>query len=342
MRKETRTLFNAYMARIAEINGIPVADASSKFTVEPSVQQTLETKVQESSDFLKRINVYGVDEQEGEKIGMGVTGPVASTQKTEGAGSGDRSTRDVAALDDLGYRCEQTNYDTHVRYATLDAWAKFPDFQMRLTNMIIQRIALDRIMIGFNGTSRAPTSNLAVNTLLQDVNIGWLQKIRTLAPERYLKETAAGSGKVSIGGAGNEYQTLDGLVYDLVNSMIDPWYQDDTRLVVVCGRKLLADKYFPLVNKTQDPTETLAADMVISQKRVGGLPAVRVPYFPADSVLVTRLDNLSVYYQRGAQRRAVIDNPKRDRIETFQSSNDAYVLEDLGCAAFAENIEIVA
>ncbi len=82
--------------------------------------------------------------------------------------------------------------------------------------------------------------------------------------------------------------------------------------------------------------------MVISQKRVGGLPAVRVPYFPADSVLVTRLDNLSVYYQRGAQRRAVIDNPKRDRIETFQSSNDAYVLEDLGCAAFAENIEIVA
>ncbi len=30
MRKETRTLFNAYMARIAEINGIPVADASSR------------------------------------------------------------------------------------------------------------------------------------------------------------------------------------------------------------------------------------------------------------------------------------------------------------------------
>ena len=197
MRKETRTLFNAYMARIAELNGIPVADASSKFTAEPSVQQTLESKVQESSDFLKRINVYGVDDQEGEKIGMGVTGPVASTQKTEGADSGDRSTRDVSSLDNRGYRCEQTNYDTHVRYATLDAWAKFPDFQMRLTNMIIQRIALDRIMIGFNGTSRAPTSNLAANALLQDVNVGWLQKIRTKAPERYLKETAAGATKVS-------------------------------------------------------------------------------------------------------------------------------------------------
>ncbi len=342
MRKETRILFNNYMARIAELNGIPVTDASSKFTAEPSVQQTLETKVQESSDFLQRINVYGVDEQEGEKIGMGITGPVASTQKTEGAGGGDRSTRDVSTLDDHGYRCEQTNYDTHVRYATLDAWAKFPDFQLRLTNLIIQRIALDRIMVGFNGTSRAATSNLAVNTLLQDVNVGWLQKIRTVAPERYLKETDTGTNKVSIGGEGDEYQTLDGLVYDLVNSMIDPWYQDDTRLVAVCGRKLLADKYFPLVNKTQDPTEALAADVIISQTRVGNLPAVRVPYFPANAVLVTRLDNLSIYYQRGSQRRAVIDNPKRDRIETYQSSNDAYVLEDYGCAALAENIELAA
>lgn len=343
MRNETRTLFHAYMARIAELNGVPVTDVSSKFTASPSTQQTLENKVQESSQFLQQINMYGVDEQEGEKIGMGVSGPIASTQKTEGAGSGDRTTRDVAALDDKKYRCEQTNYDTHIRYATLDAWAKFPDFQTRLSGQIIQRIALDRMMIGFNGASRAPTSNLANNPLLQDVNIGWLQKIRTEAAERHLKETTPGSGKISIGAAGDEYQTLDALVYDLVNSMIDPWYQEDTKLVVVCGRKLLADKYFPLVNdKGQRPTDTVAADMLISQKRLGGQPAVRVPFFPANAVLVTRLDNLSVYYQRGAQRRAVIDTPKRDRVETYQSSNDAFVIEDYGCTAFAENIEVAA
>ncbi|WP_332103934.1 phage major tail tube protein, partial [Escherichia coli] len=40
----------------------------------------------------------------------------------------------------------------------------------------------------------------------------------------------------------------------------------------------------------------LAADVIISQKRIGNLPAVRVPYFPADAMLITKLENLSIYY----------------------------------------------
>ncbi|MEA7515319.1 P2 family phage major capsid protein, partial [Salmonella enterica subsp. enterica serovar Virginia] len=36
---------------------------------------------------------------------------------------------------------------------------------------------------------------------------------------------------------------------DAVNELIDAVYQDDDDLVVVCGRELLSDKYFPLVNK---------------------------------------------------------------------------------------------
>ncbi|MDP4987717.1 MAG: phage major capsid protein, P2 family [Porticoccaceae bacterium] len=38
----------------------------------------------------------------------------------------------------------------------------------------------------------------------------------------------------------------------------------------------------------------------------------------------------------------MIDNPKRDQIENYESSNDAYVVEDYGCTAFAENIEMGA
>lgn len=351
MHNETRAQYEAYVQRIAELNNVNAKAVESRFTATPSVQQTLETKIQESSQFLNSINIIGVDEQEGEKIGLGVSGPIASTQKTDGGSSGDRTTRDIAVLDDNNYRCEQTNYDTHIRYATLDAWAKFQDFQTRLTGSIIQRIALDRIMIGFNGTSRADTSNISTNKLLQDVNIGWLQQIRTNAPERWMKEVADSSNKIVIRpkyAAGEtlaeqnpgDYQNLDALVYDLVNNLIDPWYQESTDLVVLCGRQLLADKYFPLVNDNSKPTESIAADLIISQKRIGGLPAIRVPYFPANTLLVTQLKNLSVYYQRGAQRRSVMDNPKRDRIETYQSSNDAFVIEDYGCVALAENIEI--
>ncbi|MCY1275626.1 phage major capsid protein, P2 family [compost metagenome] len=112
--------------------------------------------------------------------------------------------------------------------------------------------------------------------------------------------------------------------------------------MVVCGRQLLADKYFPLLNKERDPTQKLATDIIMSQKRIGNLPAVRVPYFPPDALLVTRLDNLSIYYQEGSRRRTIVDNAKRDRIENYESSNDAYVIEDLACAAMAEKIEVAA
>jgi hypothetical protein len=88
------------------------------------------------------------------------------------------------------------------------------------------------------------------------------------------------------------------------------------------------------------PTEKTAADMMISQKRIGGLQAVRVPHFPANTIMVTRLDNLSLYWQEGSRRRNIIDNPKRDQIENYESSNDSYVVEDYGCAAVAENIEL--
>ncbi|RCU00375.1 capsid protein, partial [Acinetobacter baumannii] len=80
---------------------------------------------------------------------------------------------------------------------------------------------------------------------------------------------------------------------DAVNELIDVVYQDDDDLVVICGRERLSDKYFPLVNKEQENREKLAADMIISQKRMGGLQAVRAPFFPPNALLITRLDNLS-------------------------------------------------
>lgn len=42
---------------------------------------------------------------------------------------------------------------------------------------------------------------------------------------------------------------------DAVNELIDVVYRDDDDLVVICGRELLFDKYFPLVNKEQENSE---------------------------------------------------------------------------------------
>lgn len=160
MRPTTRFKFNAFLTRVAELNNVDASDMNKKFTVEPSVSQTLMTRVQESSDFLTRINIVPVGEMKGEKIGVGVTGSIAST--TDTAGGDERETADFAALDAEGYECGQINYDFHIRYNTLDLWARYEDFQARLRDAIIKRQALDRIMVGFNGTSRAKTSNLSI------------------------------------------------------------------------------------------------------------------------------------------------------------------------------------
>lgn len=333
MRNPTRALYSAYVQAIAQLNGVP--DATVRFSVDPAVQQKLETRIQASSQFLQKINVLGVDEQSGQKVGLGIGSPIASTTDTS---TKDRTPIDPTTLDGSGYVCTQTNFDTALKYSRLDAWAHFPDFQTRIRDAIVQRTALDRICIGFNGTSRAATSDRAANSLLQDVNIGWLQKYRANAADRVMHEAVAGSNKVKIG-KGADYENLDALVLDALQ-LLDEWYRDDPSVVVVMGSSLLHDKYFPIVSSANVATEQAALDMVISGKRIGGKQAVSAPFMPADKMLITRLDNLSIYFQNGARRRAVIDNPKRDQIENYESSNEAYVVEDYGCGAVVENIEI--
>lgn len=336
MKNDTRLAFNEYLAQQTKLNSVP--SAAETFSVAPSVQQRLETKIQESSAFLKRINVIGVRDMKGEKLGLGVSGTIAS--RTDTSGNGERTTQDAATLSNQEYECKQTNYDTHIRYATLDAWAKFPDFQARVRDVVLQRCALDRMLIGFNGTSAAATTNRTANPLLQDVNIGWLSHINTNAAARVMAQGAV-ANKVTYG-VGADYKNLDALVYDAYHSLLDPWYVDDPQLVAIVGRDMLHDKLFPLIEDNNAPTERLAADIVVSQRRLGGLQAVAVPFFPAGTLLVTRLDNLSIYYQDSARRRAVIDKPSRDRIEFFESSNDAFVVEDYGQCALVKNIEYKA
>ncbi|MDL4863897.1 phage major capsid protein, P2 family [Halomonas elongata] len=332
MQNDTRQEFNRFAQRIAQLSGVPSAGES--FAVDPSVQQTLETKMQESSDFLSSINIIGVDELKGEKLGLGLSGPIAGRTDTTAK---DRTPRDLSSLDANGYECRSTEFDTYLPWSKLDAWAKFRDFQARVRNMIIRQQALDRIMIGLNGTSAAVETDRAANPLLEDVNIGWLQHYRTQAPARVLSEVVASSGEVRVG-PGGDYENLDALVYDVVNEMIDPWHRESTDLRAICGRKILADKYFPLINKDQPPTEQRALDMIVSQKRMGGQQAARVPYMPDGTLLITPPENLSIYWQRGSRRRYLKDEPKRKRVENYESSNDAYVVEDFGAGCLVENI----
>lgn len=324
MRNETRVAYNAYTQQIAKING--VSDVGVYFDVKPSVQQTAERQMQEKSDFLQKINIVGVNQQKGQKIGIGVSGPIASRTDTDVKA---RKPRNMANLKGKDYECIQTDYDTALKYATIDAWEGLPNFQPLLRDAILKRQALDCITVGFNGVKAAATTDISTYPLLQDLNIGWLQHIRDDAATQWKKDHNE---------IGTDYESLDGLVYDLAETLIKPWYLDDTGLVAIVGRKLMHDKLFPIVDKQSAPTEKLASDLIVSQVRLGGLQAVRVPYFPTNAVLVTRLDNLSIYYQKSARRRFIKEAPEFNQIENYEQSNDVFIVEDYDCAALAENI----
>lgn len=335
MRNETRLVYNGLLTNIAKLNGVP--NAAESFNVTPSIQQKLETAIQESDDFLKKINIIGVNDQEGEAIGLGVNGPTAG--RTNTAGGNRRNPANVADIKKDSYSCKKTDFDTSFPYVLLDAWAKFPDFQVRLSGSIAQRQGLDRIMIGFNGTSAAIATDRATNQLLQDVNIGWLQKIRLGAPERVLDEGAV-AGKVTVGPTG-DYKTLDGLVFDAIQ-MLAPWHRKRGDLVVIVDRALLHEKQLEAVEKgAASNQEENAADEVVTKGRLGGLKIEDAPFFIEGGVLVTTLANLAIYWQESARRRHLKDEPEYDRIADYQSSNDAYVIEDLGLVALVENIERV-
>src|SRR5690606_5520961 len=129
---------------------------------------------------------------------------------------------------------------------------------------------------------------------------------------------------------------------DAINTMLPSWARRDTSLRAMVSWDLLNDKYFPLINQEEAPTEQIARDVIMSSKRLGNRGADEVPYMPEGKIFITRYDNLSIYEQEGKRRRLIKDEPELDRIVDYQSSNDAYVVEDYDFACLIENIEYAA
>ena len=78
------------------------------------IEQKLEARMRESSEFLQKVNVVPVIQQEGDKVGIDSTGPIAG--RTNTAAGNRRTPIDPTDTSDLGrYSCKQTNFDTALR-----------------------------------------------------------------------------------------------------------------------------------------------------------------------------------------------------------------------------------
>lgn len=327
MKKQAREKFNALLQKIAQDNGVD--SVAEKFNLDVPVEHRMVEQMTEKSDFLKEINIVGVDEAKAQKLGLGVGNPIASRTDTDNE---ERKTAYAGSLAPDKYECQKTDFDTHLPYRVLDTWSASTKFETLYRAAVLKRVGLDKIMIGWNGTSAAATTNRAENKMLQDVNIGWLEKVRSHAPSRLMGYDSEGLATESTFriGEGGEYGTLDAIAFDVMSNLLDAWHHGSDDLVLILGRELWVHHGLTLYNDNKAATERNALQTWFANELVAGLKTVTVPFFPARGLVVTSYDNLSLYFQSGAVRRAIIDNPKRDRIEEYLSSNDAYVVEDYG------------
>lgn len=319
MQKNTQIIFNQLLRDMARTYG--VSHVSQQFAIDPSIAQELNDKIVEQSTFLAKINIIPVAEMSGQKIFGKSKGPVTSRTDTTVAGV-EREPKHNLGLDDSLYQLYQTNSDTAIRYDMLDLWAKFPDLYERYTRYNYEQVANDREIIGWHGISAAKDTDLAANPLLQDVNIGWMQYMRINRQQNVLSEGST-SGVIRIG-QGGDYLNLDEAVFDLKQGI--PYFLRQN-LVALIGDDLVAKEEAGLYkNQAGTPTEKILIGQ--SKERFGGIAWDTPSNFPARGLVITSLDNLSLYYQESSWRRFIKDKPEKDQVEDYLSRNEGYVVED--------------
>lgn len=315
-----------YKQQVARVNG--AQNFSAPFNIAPSIEQKLIEAYRQVTDFLGKINIQGVKSAHGQKLGLGGNKTAASTTDTR---IQPRRPTDIFGLEAVDeYLCTKTDYDIAYLYEVIDNWGHLPDFQKKLAALAVAIVAEDMQRIGFNGTHRAKTSNKDLYPLLQDVNIGWLEKIRAYNAERHIDGITIGSA--------HEFKNIDALVEMAVNELIAEQHRQATGLTAITSRNLVSDKYIGLINQNQSTTDQAAANALYQKKQLGTLPVDTPAFFVPNGLLITTHDNLSIYKLRGSQRRLIRDEPEWDRTTDYQSVNECYVVEDYSKTVLIENI----
>jgi P2 family phage major capsid protein len=212
-----------------------------------------------------------------------------------------RQPKYVGQMQERDFLLKNTLFDTWLPWETIDNWSKFPDFATRYSRQVAISVALSRIMVGFHGTIAAADTDADANPLGEDVNIGWLQKLRLERADHVMgRETETTGGVTTATGAAKpiyigknadtsdgDYKNIDALAYDLIAGM-PSWARASTDHVVIVSQDLVDEKYFPMINRPLSDTidggrstsDQVTSDIVMSTKQIGGRPAAIVPFSP--------------------------------------------------------------
>lgn len=351
-----RRMLDGLFSHIAQINGA-TRGVAHQFTLDPSTEQRLEDLQREEVAFLNRINILGMRDLKGQVIGLTANNMVASRKSRPQL---PRSPKYVGRMQDRKWELYSTLFDTWLPWELIDAWSRFPDFAQRYAKHVATSVGLSRIMVGWHGVEVAADTDAEENPMGEDVNIGWLQKLRLEKADHVMgRLTVTAGGVTTATGAAapiyigpdsdhadGDYKNIDALAYDLIAGM-ESWARTSTDHVVIVSQDLVDEKYFPMVNRPladtidggKSTSDQTVSDIVMSTKQIGGRPAAIVPFFPEGTMAITPLKNLSIYYQEGSRRRYIKDEPENmASLVDYNSVNEGYVIEDTDFMVMAENI----
>lgn len=314
------------LAKAANVN-----DIKEHFNINPVMETTLRNAILNSVSFLSLISHMPVDQIQGQVIDVG-NGALTTGRKV--------NARFYAELNQAGntYQLVETDSGSFVTWAMLSQWANSGSkgqWSKLMNDAITRNFALDMIRVGFHGTSIAATTDPETNPMGQDVNKGWL----TIVKEKAADQVNATAQLDASGKTAGAYKNLDSLVNDLINTTIHEVHMEDTDLVVLVGRNLVAAEQYRLLEAAGVPTEHKAAQQLA--KTIAGKKAYTPPYFPPNMVWVTSLKNLQILTQKGTQYRDAKNVGDRKRFETQYLRWEGYAVGNFHKFAAIENVEIV-
>lgn len=324
MELQQKQLFTKIKQVLAKTYSVNVGELAEGFNVAPTIEQKIETKIQESSTFLSRINTEGVVQIAGEKVGMDITGPVA---KRTAAGI-PRVPVDSTHLDHSQYYCEETEYDVMVLWKKLDSWAKDPKFYARFRSLNIQQQAHDILMTGWNGQFVSTASDLTAYPMLEDMNVGWLQWMIENAPERVLGLKPDGTVDPINVGKGGDFRNNDQLVIGMTSLIAKP-FRKRADLLAITGEELISHEDMRLYGEYDKPSEKEHIDLYVSGRKFGRKRIAESAQFPGRGLMLTALKNLSRYYQIGSRRREIKNDHDMKAIVDKNFVRDDYVIENI-------------
>ncbi|KDE35114.1 oxidoreductase [Kosakonia radicincitans UMEnt01/12] len=314
LNDRARKLMKAFSAGMAEAYG--VENTASYFSMTDPKETALRLALLESVEFLNMIYCADVDQLSGQVISVGASGLYTGRSETG------RFTRRVG-VDGNEYRLVETDSCAALRWDLLSVWANSgqteDEFFQLVQTFSNQAFALDMLRIGFNGKSIEKTTNYETNPNGEDVNKGW---------HALMKEWNSGhqilTDAITLDDKG-DYRSLDAMASDLINDKIPQQFRTDPRLVVLVGADLVAAEQFRLYQAADKPTEKIAAQML--GNTIAGRTAIVPPFMPGKRMVVTTLDNLHIYTQRGTRQRKAEFVDDRKQYENKYLRNEGYAVE---------------